>query len=264
MHDPSTLAFDIKYPWKSRGDYRESFISIWHVDPEKPDTGNRSDDSCGWFDRTPGPFADAVNYLLRDQGFMHDVKNVIARRDLVQAPFYEGISERPLHYHRLSAADSLAVVWMIASALEMRRWWNGQNGKTGASRSFWMRRLRRQRPVVEIAANLALNPIDNLSSVEEPEAMVRLIAAALNRHFRPWWRHPRWHVWHWKIQVRPLQKLNRFLFERCASCGRGYPYGYSPIGTWEGDKTFHHECYSRDALVPPGIANPIRSEDSRG
>lgn len=257
MHDPSTLAFDIKYPWKSRGDYRESFISIWHNDPEKPGTGNRSDDSCGWFDRTPGPFADAVKWLLRDQGFMHDVKNVIARRDLVRAPFYEGISERPLHYHRMSAADTLAVVWMIASALEMRRWWNGQNGNGGAHRSFWARRLTRQRSIVEVAADLALNPMDNLSSAEDPEALVRLIAAALNRRFRPWWRHPRWHVWHWSFQVHPLQKLNRFLFERCATCGKGFAYGYSPVSTWEGDKRFHHECYG---MGPASAQAPSGSE----
>lgn len=54
----------------------------------------------------------------------------------------------------------------------------------------------------------------------------------------------KWHVWHWRIQVRPIQKLRRLLFERCAECGRGYPYGYAPIGTWGGDKTWHHECSS--------------------
>src|SRR6266850_1233431 len=53
MYDPMTQAFDIKYPWRKYGktgrdefqrSYRESFITIWHVDPEK----NGTDDSCGW------------------------------------------------------------------------------------------------------------------------------------------------------------------------------------------------------------------------
>lgn len=57
-----------------------------------------------------------------------------------------------------------------------------------------------------------------------------------------------WHVHHWKVQVRPIQKLRRFLFERCAECGRGYPYGYAPIGTWGGDKSWHHECSSLGRL----------------
>src|SRR3974377_2148720 len=77
MHDPQILAFDIKYPWwqskpwpkkfqhsgsdrfawkrmsekEQRGcephwpqGYRDTFVNIWHVDPEKDGT----DDSCGW------------------------------------------------------------------------------------------------------------------------------------------------------------------------------------------------------------------------
>jgi hypothetical protein len=56
MHDPMTVAFEIRYPWKKYGpearneferNYRESFITIWHVDPEK----DGSDDSCRWFRR---------------------------------------------------------------------------------------------------------------------------------------------------------------------------------------------------------------------
>jgi hypothetical protein len=41
--------------------------------------------------------------------------------------------------------------------------------------------------------------------------------------------HWQWHVWHWKVQIRPLQQLKRFLFERCIECGRRYPWGYSPV-----------------------------------
>jgi len=268
-YDPKTVAFDIKFPWKRGlmskdgrrvGGYSPTFITIWHNDPEKPGTGNRTDDSCGWFDRTPGPYADAVKYLLADQTFMHDVKGVIARRDLTQAPFYEGISEKPLYFHRLSAADTFALVAMVAQELELRRWWNGQNGKRGAHGSpFWIRLFMRKRPVLEFAAGLALHPLDNLSSVEDAEAAVRLVAAALNRHFRPWWRHPRWHIHHWSFQIHPLQALRRFLFERCASCGKGYPYGYSPIGTWGGDETFHHECYAATALGPSSADGKVDS-----
>src|SRR5688572_21511285 len=54
MHDPSTVAFDIKYPWP-RGAYRRSLITVWHEDP-LDFTGKcgarRNDDSCGWFTPT--------------------------------------------------------------------------------------------------------------------------------------------------------------------------------------------------------------------
>jgi hypothetical protein len=51
MHDPMTVAFTIRYPWRDAptkhfpAGYRHTFITVWHVDPEK--RGN--DDSCDWF-----------------------------------------------------------------------------------------------------------------------------------------------------------------------------------------------------------------------
>lgn len=31
---------------------------------------------------------------------------------------------------------------------------------------------------------------------------------------RHWYQNPRWHVWHWRIQVPALQSLWRWLTER--------------------------------------------------
>jgi hypothetical protein len=52
VHDPLTVAFEIKYPWKRYSKFwpkghRDTFITIWHKDPEL----RGSDDSCGWFKR---------------------------------------------------------------------------------------------------------------------------------------------------------------------------------------------------------------------
>lgn len=61
MHDPMTVAFEIRYPWKAYSkaeraarpndsftqDYRAPFITIWHVDPER----RGDDDSCDWHNR---------------------------------------------------------------------------------------------------------------------------------------------------------------------------------------------------------------------
>lgn len=48
---------------------------------------------------------------------------------------------------------------------------------------------------------------------------------------RKWWR---FHVHHWKLQVHPWQTVRRFLFDRCASCGLRFPFGYSPVSfSWE-------------------------------
>ena len=50
MHDPRTVAFEIKNPLAKRYDWgkkwgdRPSLVTIWHVDPEKDGTDN----SCGF------------------------------------------------------------------------------------------------------------------------------------------------------------------------------------------------------------------------
>ena len=248
MHDPMTQAFNIRLPWQEK---YSSFITIWHVDPEKPGTENRRDDSCGWFDRSPGPYADAVAYLLKDQSFMHDVGLALARRVDMPYPFYAGISERQTYGKRLPSGEALALILMVASQLELRRWWSGQRGNGGAHANFWRKTFTRRRNVAEIAAGLALNPIDNLSSVENAGAVVRLTAAALNRHFRPWFKHPRWHFWHWKFQVHPLQSLNRWLFKRCDGCGKRLGWNEAACGDGSGKRIWHSNCAPWRATSTP-------------
>src|SRR5690606_28632537 len=67
-------------------------------------------------------------------------------------------------------------------------------------------------------------------------------------------RRWRWHVHHWRIQIVPLHKLHRWLFERCELCGDRYPWGYAPVAhQWEQPRggwwrvtrrAYHHECSS--------------------
>ena len=211
-------------------------FDVWHIDPEKRGTGNRTDDSCGWFDRTPGAYADAATYILKDETFMHDVRLILARREPMPYPFYAGISERHMTGLRLPAGEALALVLMVASELELRRWWNGQNGKSGAHGSTFVKLFDRKRDVTDQAVSLALHPLDNLSTIEEPDRVVRLIAAALNRKLRPWWRHPRWHVHHWKINFDLSRNLRR-MFQPCATCRKPLGFGYSPLHDHDGD---HH------------------------
>lgn len=253
-YHPETLAFSFPpYPM-GRGNrvsnalYRLSpwiGFDIWHIDPEHRGTGNRADDSCGWFDRTPGSYSNAVAYILGDATTMHDVSLALARRKHMPMAFYEGISEpsddpdRARGYPRLTQADCLALVLMISRELELRRWWNGTKGNGGAHASRIKRAFTRVRAVESTAFDLALSSIDNLSSVDKGESMVRLIAAALNRKFRPWWRHPRWHVHHWKINVNLWRNLKRATVERCGTCKKSLGFNCCPVDP--GDGSLHHD-----------------------
>lgn len=45
------------------------------------------------------------------------------------------------------------------------------------------------------------------------------IAGYIMRERRFWFQYPRWHVWHWKLQVHPLEHFKRWAFSRCCKCG---------------------------------------------
>ncbi|OWK34348.1 hypothetical protein FRUB_10319 [Fimbriiglobus ruber] len=79
---------------------------------------------------------------------------------------------------------------------------------------------------------------------------------------RAWWKHPRYHFWHWRLQIHPLQTLRRRLFSRCQKCGRGIGKE-TPVGLhWDEPRprwfewfrsergVMHHDCFSRTAYVP--------------
>jgi hypothetical protein len=69
---------------------------------------------------------------------------------------------------------------------------------------------------------------------------------------RPWYKHPRWHIHHWKIQIHFIQNLKRWAWSRCAKCGGRFKWGYAPISThWYSkgpqwfhgeDHIYHHDC----------------------
>ena len=172
MHDPLTVAFEIKKPWKRKPDrwfpegYRESWVTIWHKDPE----WGGSDDSCGWF--VPPLTAKEKAYVKR----------------LVETP-----------------EDNL---------------------------KYWF-------------------PGDDDYDVKYKLTRIFRLCKKVNR---PWYRHPRWHIWHWCIQIHFIGKLKRYLFSRCEKCGKRFPWGYSPTAhgfgghgpRWfRGEKgVYHHECAS--------------------
>ena len=222
-------------------------FDVWHIDPERRTEGQRTDDSCGWFDRRPGEYADAVRYLLCDESTMFEIKRALATRCPVT---HDG----KYTYPRLPLSESLAVCLMVASELELRRGWNGQSGNGAAHASAWLKMFTRERIVMPVAVLLALNPLDNLSACEEPEDIVRILAAALNRHFRPWWKHPRWHVHHWQINFHLPRNLKR-MFQPCATCGKGLGFGVSPYDLGDG-RLHHSECVGRGATATSATGDP--------
>lgn len=89
------------------------------------------------------------------------------------------------------------------------------------------------------------------------------------------------HRAHLRAQVSAWQDLNRWLWSRCAGCGKSFRWGYSPVShQWGGDgpawrrperNVFHFECDSADTwkskaterlwllgeVVPPEMADDL-------
>jgi hypothetical protein len=84
------------------------------------------------------------------------------------------------------------------------------------------------------------------------EARIRSMAACVYgwilRTERPWYRHPRWHVHHWRLQIPLWQTFYRWAFERCCKCGGRFGWGESVVGDWAGTRIWHDNC-DQDAAI---------------
>lgn len=251
MYDPMTVAFEIRYPWRAyRGKklsgikgasefertYRRTFITIWHVDPER----RGSDDSCGWF--SP-PF----NKVQRE------IVTILAQ-DEAREPWFQSLpaksNDNPVECESLIRGAYLLVSRCLENRLDWRPW-----------------RLRKRPVTLEEATKWASvdihNSIDNYRTMlcfksgwasnwynegtpntveqdkfwrqERAESFFGSIMARILRERRPWYRHPRWHLYHWKFQVEPLLHFKRWAFSRCQKCGGRFAWGYAPVsGQWSG------------------------------
>lgn len=223
MHDPMTVAFEIKYPWRGKPSkffpkgYRSTFITIWHVDPERDGT----DDSCGW----------SRPKLSKDQ--RSRVESLAG--DEAREPWFQR------YYGKQIDSPTEAETLLRQAFMLIGRVFSKQHickppikPVTFAEASAW-------------ACDFLCSPVDNLrgglsfvpgwhSNSEEDresdrkytaERLFYCIAGYILRQRRPWYRHPRWHIWHWQLQIHPLQDFKRWAFTRCATCGKHFSYGQS-------------------------------------
>lgn len=230
MHDPmKTIGSWPRYGTRLYNLIGSQF-TLWHVDPET----DGSDDSCGW----SGPkLTEADKKIIADM--MRDEQQcpwVRTAQTHVRDPRYQYPEARP--------GDGLALILMAYGEAA----WKAD---------------RRQMNAVLIAEamELATHRYDNLMHVVcEPE---RLFACAL-RHYRRarrrWWQHPRWHVRHWQLQIHFMQQLRRWLFDRCASCGGRFSWGYCPTSDWNGTRVWHSDCSNPNSYATAKATTTVTSD----
>lgn len=229
MHDPMTVAFEIRYPWRSEPPsklwpkgYRSSFITIWHKDPERDGT----DDSCGWFKRARHGDSETLQRIRSSFDQEWDAK-------------YGG-------WFHPDGSPKLSVSAVVLNLFWRAAWehFSHDRSKTAAFM---------QRHLFDILF-FAENPVDSLHPTitgkygfdrrdQRISQLASVIYGWILRAEQKWWQHPRWHIHHWRIQVHPWQQLRRRYWDRCCNCGkRGFPKGVSAIGDWSGDRIWHSSC----------------------
>jgi hypothetical protein len=235
MHDPETLAWEIKSPLKTKlkdgFTYRRNILEIWHTDPEK----DGSDDSCGW------------------------------------------------SYPRLTKAQ-LKECESIASDVIITDYDKQENGKykvkdprcavyAAYTRVGW-RLFRKQRLSAKHLDNLfglMYNLSDNICpstremNFYDIERLVWCAARSFARVERPWWKHPRFHVHHLRINIPFMAQLKRWLFSRCCKCGKGFSWGYTPTtDQWHSKgprwfkgeaNVYHHDCKYPKSHMCEAVSN---------
>ncbi len=209
MHDPDTVAFELRYPWRAyrkphdefQRTYRAPWLTIWHHDPS-----NYDDITCLWSPR--------VN--REEKWFKHLVSDVafLRRNDGTQDTDSLGRQR----------SEEGAVGWLLLWIERASFWHAGRPLRVCVLRRFLF------------DASFPGNRDDgwNFWNRESDEDVAASFANQYLRLTRPWWRHPRWHFWHWRFQLHPWQTLRRWLFSRCQGCGKRFAWGYSPLSTsWD-------------------------------
>jgi len=229
MHDPQSLAFDIYLGPKEKknGHYRIPFISIWHCDPET----DGSDDSCGWFIRSR--HVDPILIAKVKREFEFNFKHN-----------YWFDSKGQPKFSTIGTAVNMyqTAVW------HMFMFWDNNKPTDSARRKFnnFMRKH-----LYDIIA-FTENPTDSLyaainmtygdeSESSRIEHFTSIITSDIMRKLRPWYKHPRWHVHHWRITFPLLRGLYRRYIQRCDICHK--VFGRSAVyGDWYGTKHWCSKC----------------------
>lgn len=207
MHDPMTMAFRIKAPWhvrKGKDRYRPIIVTIWHVDPER----DGSDDSCGW----------SWPKLTKRQ---FDRLHAVAWGEARDPYFLRFQAKRPPHTNRfeleslyrglvLLVADTLNIPCTFdqAARFAARRIHNPDTTDP-ASVFCYLDGYHTNFPDVELGSSQ-----DRRYREDHFVSVMAGIARELMRDRRPRFRHPRWHFWHWQVNIEPVIALKRWLSTR--------------------------------------------------
>lgn len=255
MHDPMAVAHEIYLGPKKKknGHYRSPFITIWHVDPEKDGT----DDSCGWFIRErhmdkkiiekvvkeftsewDNTFTGENGYVYNTGWFNPEGDNMLSVRGIV-LNMYIYAAKIVFDPDNKNPTRTWKKAWKFVNNNYAQIMYFAENNRDSIRQTI----LR----VFQIGCNVEYTK-------ESRENMIRdcakIVATDIARKTRPWYKHPRWHIHHWRIQLPVLRNFIRKYFTKCSICGkRGFGNGPA-FSDWNGTKIWCEKCEAANRKEP--------------
>lgn len=217
MHDPDTLAFRVRLPIpfgkQRRKDYSGGWFEIaeiWHHDP----CSDHSDDSCGWFIRAR-------------HGDKHTLKKII------HAFQFEWTNAYQPWFHG-NGDPALSTIGIVVQMFQVAAFhhFNGSRRRT----EKFMRRYLFQ--IIAFAENstdtMATSIQGRWGEAQQPAderaaEAARIIYPFVLRLTRPWWKHPRFHVHHWRIYFPIARWLRHRILSRENNAATSKPHPESHV-----------------------------------
>jgi len=272
MHDPMTVALEIKSPFykhkpwpkKARRDpnpfalrrawkempesikegrdsfwhdgYRESVFTIWHVDPQS----DGSDDSCGY------------SYVRLTKKQVEILRNTAWSEG--QTPHFLCCAAKKWT-GSITEAEALTrgLYFLVCRVLKLKSTYE-QASKYASEATHIV-------DCCGFGGNFCFLPGYHTNSSKDT-AEIRQdhfngilcgVARNILTERRPWWKHPKWHIHHWKIQWHFGQRFYRWIFSRCCKCGKRFSkWGdCNVISDWNGTRIWHGACDSIEQKPDP-------------
>lgn len=177
-HHPETQAFQIHLPfYRTKHGSKLTLFTIWHKDP----CTDRTDDSCGWFIRSRHVDQERLQKVRRDFRFEMRYwfpENRDGRQDF----------------------STIGIVNMMFRQAAY------------AYFGSWKKVDKFMRHYLPEIISFAENPIDSLEgritgrhgikmNDETMDDLAGIVYTWIARAERPWYKHPKWHIRHWQIQI---------------------------------------------------------------
>lgn len=173
MHDPYSLILDIKSPFKNKKGEQKILVSVWHKDPCR----HGDDHSCGFFTRS-----------------WHLDKNLLYN---VQKDFEYNLK----HWFDDHGDPKFSTIGIMIDMYSTVGWLYFNRNKKKLNKFM-------NKYLYEII-NTAENDTDcigdyvsnkwNESFESRMKSLPGIILADIVRKARPWWKHPKFHIHHWRF-----------------------------------------------------------------